>query len=196
MLRLRRVAIAATLAMLLSGGASAAEPLPAFQVDRSQTSVSGLSSGAFMAVQFHTAYSADIMGAGVVAGGPYNCAYVNWGGIETCLHGMPAGDASSLAAQSFAALGEIDSLDHLRRSRVYLFSGTKDTVVAQSVVDATYGYYQAVGVPESHIRYVKGVPAGHAFITPSWGATAARTPAPTSTTAPSGGHPTIKPAPS
>ena len=36
--------------------------------------ISGLSSGAFMAVQMHVANSATIRGAGVFAGGPYYCA--------------------------------------------------------------------------------------------------------------------------
>ena len=36
-----------------------------------KNSVSGLSSGAFMTVQFHIAHSADLVGAGVIAGGPY-----------------------------------------------------------------------------------------------------------------------------
>lgn len=48
--------------------------LPNFNVDIEQTSVSGLSSGGFMAVQFSVAYSAIIMGAGIIAGGPYYCA--------------------------------------------------------------------------------------------------------------------------
>jgi len=178
MLRLRPFAVAAASAALLSGAALAAEPLPSFNVDSMQSSVSGLSSGGFMAVQFHTAYSARIMGAGVIAGGPYNCAYVNWGGIDTCLQGTPRGQASYAAAKGFAALGEIDSVDNLRRSRVYIFSGTKDTVVAQPVVDATYSYYQAVGVPNSHLQYVKTVPAGHAFITPSYGGGCGQTASP------------------
>lgn len=162
-------AVASAFATLLAATALAAEPLPSFNVDRTQASVSGLSSGAFMAVQFHTAYSADIVGAGVVAGGPYNCAFVNWGGIEACMQGAPMGGASYAGARGFAALGKIDSTDNLKRGRVYIFSGTKDAVVAQSVVDATYSYYQAAGVPKSHIEYVKTVPAGHAFITPSYG---------------------------
>lgn len=37
-------------------------------------SVSGLSSGAFMAQQFHVAYSQWVIGAGIVAGGPSGCA--------------------------------------------------------------------------------------------------------------------------
>lgn len=169
MLRFHSCAVAISVTALLAGSAMAADPLPSFNVDGMQASVSGLSSGGFMAVQFHTAYSATIMGAGVVAGGPFNCAYVNWGGIETCMQGAPLGEASYAAAQGFAQQGEIDSTDYLKRGRVYIFSGTKDTVVAQSVVDATASYYQAAGLPNSQIQYVNTVPAGHAFITPSYG---------------------------
>ena len=63
-------------AALLLGTASghAAEPLPALGVDVSKTSVSGISSGAYMAGQFHLAFSTTVVGAGVVAGGPWGCA--------------------------------------------------------------------------------------------------------------------------
>jgi len=62
---------------LTAGGALAAAgapPLPALGADVAQITVSGLSSGAFMATQFSVAYSASIAGAGIVAGGPYYCA--------------------------------------------------------------------------------------------------------------------------
>src|SRR6267143_814326 len=54
--------------------AQAADTLPALGADPSKTSVSGLSSGAFMAVQYQVAFSGSVIGAGVVAGGPYYCA--------------------------------------------------------------------------------------------------------------------------
>jgi poly(3-hydroxybutyrate) depolymerase len=38
--------------------------------------VSGLSSGAFFASQYHVAFSSEVAGAGIVAGGPYYCAQV------------------------------------------------------------------------------------------------------------------------
>jgi hypothetical protein len=56
------------------GGASTADPLGRFPVDPAQISVSGISSGAFMANQLHIAHSAGIIGAGMVAGGLYGCA--------------------------------------------------------------------------------------------------------------------------
>ena len=39
----------------------------------SESSISGISSGAFMAVQFATAWSSIIKGVGIVAGGPFYC---------------------------------------------------------------------------------------------------------------------------
>jgi poly(3-hydroxybutyrate) depolymerase len=38
-------------------------------VDPQKISVSGISSGAYMAVQLHVAYSKNIMGVGAIAGG-------------------------------------------------------------------------------------------------------------------------------
>ena len=39
-----------------------------------QTSVSGISSGAYMAGQFEIAHSRDVVGAAIIAGGPYGCS--------------------------------------------------------------------------------------------------------------------------
>jgi hypothetical protein len=70
------------LACTLFSGASVAdhqsiaiEPLAAYnKLEPSQITVSGISSGAFFAHQFHVAYSSLVKGAGIVAGGPYACA--------------------------------------------------------------------------------------------------------------------------
>jgi hypothetical protein len=112
--------------------AGAADKLPALGADPARTSVSGLSSGAFMAVQYDVAYSSTTRGIGVVAGGPYNCAFVNVGGIATCMQGIPLGSASYEAARGFAAIRQIDPVENLAKSKVYLFSGTNDPVVKQS----------------------------------------------------------------
>jgi poly(3-hydroxybutyrate) depolymerase len=51
------------------------EPLAGYnKLDPSHVTVSGISSGAFFAHQFHVAYSSLVKGAGIVAGGPYACA--------------------------------------------------------------------------------------------------------------------------
>src|SRR5262245_11006980 len=59
---------------ILPARSSVAESLPNLGANIMQSSVSGLSSGAFMAVQIEVAHSDDIVGAGIVAGGPFACA--------------------------------------------------------------------------------------------------------------------------
>ena len=57
---------------LAQGGALAqgkVPALPAYHVDLSQATVSGLSSGAFMTEQFAVAFSSIVSGVGIVAGG-------------------------------------------------------------------------------------------------------------------------------
>jgi poly(3-hydroxybutyrate) depolymerase len=70
-----RVCVTAVALALASVAANAAVNLPQLNIDKTQTSVSGLSSGGFMAVQLHVGHSATFKkGAGIVAGGPFYCA--------------------------------------------------------------------------------------------------------------------------
>ncbi len=150
--------------------AIAADPaLPALHADPALVSVSGLSSGGFMAAQYAVAFSAGIKGAGIVAGGPYDCTDANLGGITTCMSGKPKAQASYDKAVDFAKRGKIDSLDHLVSSKVYLFSGTKDKTVYPAVVDAVRDFYALAGLPPANLVYVNDYPAGHAFLSPSFG---------------------------
>ncbi|CAF4253484.1 unnamed protein product [Rotaria magnacalcarata] len=61
------------LIFLLIGCCFAAEKSASYNVDPSETSVSGISSGGYFATQVQVAFSALIIGAGIVAGGSYNC---------------------------------------------------------------------------------------------------------------------------
>src|ERR1700737_1509973 len=72
--RYRAIALLLAAATWIAGGAWAADPLGRFPVDPAEVSVSGISSGAFMANQLHIAHSAGIVGAGMIAGGLYGCA--------------------------------------------------------------------------------------------------------------------------
>src|SRR3954465_4907803 len=65
-------------ACLLVAHAASAAVLPKYNVSVNDVSVSGLSSGAYMAAQMHVAYSKTIRkGAGIVAGGPVYCSQGN-----------------------------------------------------------------------------------------------------------------------
>ena len=139
-----RVAGALLLAAMawFGGAASAADPLGRFPADPKQVSVAGISSGAFMANQLHVAHSSGIMGAGIVAGGPFGCAVdrVTGEGVAA-LASLAVGPCMSVPtllkpvafyaqiATDLAAKGWIDPPGNLARSRVYLFAGKADKVV-------------------------------------------------------------------
>jgi len=106
--------------------------------------VSGISSGAYMAVQFHIAHSSIVGGAGVVAGGPYWCAQDDAAvALSACMRDPSLISLNELwAATDYAeALASIDSTKHLMGSRVLLFSGQQDTVVAPGVMQKLEEYY-------------------------------------------------------
>src|SRR6516165_1472129 len=165
----------------MSIDASKLEDLPRFAVGN-EHSVSGLSSGAFMAVQLHLAHSADFIGAGIIAGGPYRCAESYLGaalGAEdacalsalyvamTPLTPATAPNPKRLAAlaQQTAAAGGIDPVNNLAGDRLYIFTGSKDTVVHSVAVKATRDFYLELGVNPDNINFVDDVPAGHSIIT-------------------------------
>lgn len=158
-------------------------PLPLVRLpveNGGKNSVSGLSSGAFMAVQLHLAWSSLFVGAGIIAGGPYRCAETFRGAAflasDSCilnalyiamspLTGKVApkfADCVNLARKD-AADGLIDGVDRLKPQRVYIFTGQKDTVLSPMTVHATREFYQNLGV--DNILFIDNVPAGHSIIT-------------------------------
>ena len=151
-------------ATLARTGALAAE-LPSFNVDLAQTSVSGLSSGAFMAGQFHVAFSATVIGAGIVAGGPYGCAE---GQLATALnrcmqtHGGPPDRGASAAARRGASRKRAQST----RSRAWRAIGSTSSRAPRTLPSSrpwsmqTVAFYRAAGVAEADIAYVDDVAAG------------------------------------
>ena len=171
----KSVCLAVVVAAGLTGGPPPAAPqsLPTYGADPHQVSVSGLSSGAFMAVQLQVAFSRSFVGAGVVAGGPYYCAANNAYFAGLCMGQVPfvPPNPSLLVgtAKKFARAGLIDPLDNLSRRRIYVFSGTQDTIVRQPAVDATVSFFEMVGVTDDNLRYVNTLPAGHAVVTPTYG---------------------------
>ncbi|KJH68994.1 PHB depolymerase family esterase [Chromobacterium violaceum] len=178
-MRVTRISRRRLAALLLAacGQAMAAAPLPALGTDAKQNTVSGLSSGAFMAAQFSVANSASVAGAGIVAGGPFYCAGLgSLNGPERflttattqCMRPLgaaPSGAAAWQAAQKFAQQKLIDPVDNIKRQRLYIFTGASDSIVLPKVVAQTRAFYQSAGVPDSQIRYIDNVNAGHALIT-------------------------------
>lgn len=161
--------------------AQTAQPLPALNIDIAQTSVSGLSSGGYMAVQLAVAYSSIIKGAGVVAAGPYFCSQGKLSTAMTqcsCNPPLPCGvSATSTAVPSLvSATGRafagklIDDPASLAGQRVITISGLKDTTVPQAVVQQLGDYYGALGLPSASLSAVSLDNAGHTMPTLNYGA--------------------------
>lgn len=153
-----------------------AQELPALGADRAKLSVSGLSSGGFMAVQYAVALSSEVMGVGVVAGGLYNCgAAFPISVISSCMQRAWTAPASWSAVTTFSRAGSIDPAENIARQRVYLFSGSEDAVVAPAVVRTLLNFYVMAGVPGQALRYRDDVPATHAFVSASVGGRCGKT---------------------
>jgi hypothetical protein len=193
--RLCAVALVA-MAVLLAACKSEDAALPRLGVDLQTTSVSGLSSGAYMAGQFQIAHSRIVIGAGIVAGGPYGCAesayadampgpgaaFMNLSkAINGCMldamqsWGIPNPERLAERARALAQKDRIDPIEGLARARIYLFSGSKDRTVLPAIVQAAARLYGLLGVPESNVRLVTNLPAGHGFLTLGSGVACDRT---------------------
>ena len=167
-----RVCVTAVALALAGVVANAAVNLPQLNIDKTQTSVSGLSSGGFMAVQLHVGHSATFAkGAGIVAGGPFYCAEGSIVSATGRCMASPAGIPTSTlvnTTNSWASAGSIDPVANLQNSKVYLFSGSIDSTVKTGVMDALKTYYNSF-VPSANVVYKKDIAAEHAMITDDFG---------------------------
>jgi poly(3-hydroxybutyrate) depolymerase len=169
------------LLFLASLSALAAQPLPALRADVASVTVSGLSSGGYMAVQMHVAHSSRVKGAGVIAAGPYYCAQGSLAAAYyNCMQPAfwaPLPDVKWLQAQTeaLAQAKRIDATAQLGMAPVWLFSGTQDHTVSRKVVEALSSYYAAY---QARIAFIGDKPAGHAMVTQDQGNACSATEAP------------------
>ena len=168
-----------------------AEQLPGLNADISKTSVSGLSSGAYMAGQFHLAFNRVVSGVGLVGGGPWACAqsafaHVMPGPGQTFLNlsravngcmlnrlsawGVPNPAKLAARAQRLADKSGIDPLETIADDRVYIFAGRSDSIVKPELGKLAAKFYNKAGVPASQIQVEDKINAGHAFVTAEGGA--------------------------
>ena len=164
-------------------GSAPIKNLRAMNANPSLVSVSGLSSGGYMAMQFGVANSASIMGVGVVAGGAYKCVEPSsnpaWitpvSAAFNCMNMgyITAPELAFMQAKYDSSGGRIDNLENIKNHKIYLFSGgsdkTKphDETVKKPAVDVVRRFYEQAGVPGYNVLYESSVHAPHAFISPS-----------------------------
>jgi poly(3-hydroxybutyrate) depolymerase len=169
-------------ALTLNVGHAASLPpdLPELNIDIKQTTVSGISSGAFMAVQVAVAKSASVRGVAAIAGGPYFCALQeSFGGSGTtiamsrCMQGDPLYLVSPITssdlkqmettARNWAAKGMIDPVSNLANQAVWVFHGYNDGIVKLPVSNALVNWY-ARFTPANQIFHKDSLNAAHAQI--------------------------------
>ncbi|XP_056373758.1 uncharacterized protein LOC130267699 isoform X2 [Hyla sarda] len=138
----------------------------------SAVSVSGLSSGSYMANQFHVAQSKRIIGAGLFAGGPYYCAKGSMMTATTTCMSSPLSinvDSLRTQTQSYANQLLIDPVSNLANSRVFIFSGTRDTTVVPGVVKKQEDYYASYISSGGALKTVYDIAAVHGMPTDFYG---------------------------
>ncbi|MBY0517055.1 MAG: hypothetical protein K2P81_09115 [Bacteriovoracaceae bacterium] len=138
-----------------------------------QVTVSGLSSGAYFAHQLHVAYSSEISGAGILAGGPFWCARGNVNtALNTCMDtagGAPRTEDSIDEALRRESDGRIDELKNLSKSKVYILSGTADRTVLPVMSQRLASLYKKWGVKANDLKFENSLSVGHAFPTLNFG---------------------------
>lgn len=166
------------LAACLSAAACSTPPEPSytgpiFTIDPERISVSGISAGAYMAGQMHVAMSATIKGAGLIAGGPYNCAQNSLSNaLANCT--KEGGETGPLeigelqrSLNASAEAGVIDALSNLNGSPVWLFRSPTDPLVSKRLLDATAIQYLGL---EADVTIVDDVETAHGVPTLDTGA--------------------------
>ncbi len=151
----------------LIGAGCATTPSPS-SLDADRITVSGISSGAYMAGQLHVAYSDVFSGAAILAGGPYGCAEGNlMTAMARCMGNvnepLPL-DALEKAIREAAEKGQISDLENLADDRVWIFRGALDPYVAEEVGEAAKELYQRF-LQEDNIRWIHDLEATHTFPT-------------------------------
>ena len=163
----RKQSLALALAIAsLAPGAHAASALPALDVDTRKISISGLSSGAFMANQMGYAYASTFMGVGVLAGGPYMCA--GHSNYTACMYNatISSGQLGTMQSDITNWSGSSnDPVADVATQKIYLWVGSSDTTVGPNSMAGVKTQYTNNGVTAANLSSNTLSGAAHTFPT-------------------------------
>lgn len=149
-----------------------------YNIDTTQITLSGISSGAAMATQLHVAYSSVFSGSGSIAGPPYYCAQGSvTSATTTCMSPLitqPSAATLAAKANSYALLNQIDSTSNLRNHRTYFYSGSMDFTVKSSVVKVGEDFF-ANYMSRVNMKGVYTYASAHGHITDNYGSSCSLT---------------------
>lgn len=131
--------------------------------------VSGLSSGAYMASQFHLSHAEIVTGAGLIAAGPYNCAR----GDINVVFAECLGEAPEVYDDAIFSVfdSNIAPASTLQNDKVWIFHGTLDERIHTNAAAALYSQYSQWLSPQSQqnsdesVVFVNDMAAAHLFPT-------------------------------
>lgn len=151
---------------------SYAQELPPLKLDIETITVSGLSSGGYMATQFHFAHANWVSGAAVLAAGPYFCGQNSiTTALDRCVDKnnseIPLSEISKQVKQ-WQEEGKIDPSSAMKGDKVWLFHGTQDQRI-NAVVSNKLAEQYALYVEKAGIIYDNSRTAAHLFPTQSTG---------------------------
>lgn len=147
--------------------APAAPALSAYKIDPQSITISGVSSGGFMAVQMGVAFAKKISAVASVAGGIYWCSEGNTEKAKEVCMGHPEQIDSQVQiaqARKLSTAGDIDPVGELRRQKIYIFASPKDKVIMPLNSEKLSEFYRAF-VPASQINVQMSFEAAHGFPT-------------------------------
>ncbi|MEK2645952.1 extracellular catalytic domain type 2 short-chain-length polyhydroxyalkanoate depolymerase [Bdellovibrio sp. BCCA] len=146
-------------------------PLGSWKIDRNSISISGVSSGGYMAVQMGVAYSKDIAAVASIAGGIYWCSEGDSQKAQSRCMGQPQGIDSNVQiaeARKLADEGQIDPLTNITRQKIYVYASPKDSVIHPLNSEKLEEFYKAFANP-TQITTEKSIASAHGFPTLSSG---------------------------
>ncbi len=143
--------------------------LDGFGAREREVTLSGLSAGAFFAVQFHMAYAEIADGSAAIAGGAYWCSKASTSvATSECMKGKVPARVSLDRYYFEEKRGAIASRDHLRGDRGFVFSGENDILVDRATVHGLENFYVEL-LGSDHVSSEYNSPAGHGMPTLSYG---------------------------
>ncbi|WP_088328352.1 PHB depolymerase family esterase [Lacimicrobium sp. SS2-24] len=161
---MKHLLMAATLGL----SAQAMAQLPQLKLDIDAITVSGLSSGGYMATQFHVAHSDWVSGAGIIAAGPYYCARNSiMTALSECVNKQDKPvDLSQIETtlKDWESQKLISDLEHLKGDKVWILHGSEDKKVIVPVTEQLVSQYQRWAGTES-VQYINDKPFAHHFPT-------------------------------
>ena len=171
--------VLSSFAFALSSTAYAA--LPALKLNLDQTTVSGLSSGGYMAAQFQLAHADWVKGAAIVAAGPVYCAQNNlMTALDHCINKVgspiPLADINK-QLKDWSVMGLLASEAEIKQSKIWLLHGTADQKISKEVADALHQQYQQ-WLPAAQLSYVQDKNFAHHMPTLSEGSACENSEAP------------------